>query len=170
MSEIPVPIYNSYKVEGNLYAGEYPGDFDTVQAKNKVRQLLDFGITDFIDLTEADELYPYDCYLPEGITRHNFPLQDLGVPKRDREMDSILARINELLQAGRTVYVHCWGGIGRTGTVIACWLGVQHQVDGERALEMLTTLWNTCPKSRRVDSPETLRQRQYVCEFLERRK
>jgi protein-tyrosine phosphatase len=26
------------------------------------------------------------------------------------------------VEQGRAVYVHCWGGIGRTGTVIGCLL------------------------------------------------
>ncbi len=24
--------------------------------------------------------------------------------------------------ANGAVYVHCWGGVGRTGTVVGCWL------------------------------------------------
>ncbi|MDD3586330.1 MAG: protein-tyrosine phosphatase family protein [Thermoguttaceae bacterium] len=170
MTEILVPIYNSYQVEGNLYAGEYPGDLDPGNARTKTNQLVGFGVTDFIDLTEANELYPYECYLPKDATRHNFPLQDLGIPKKDSEMESILETINTLLRKGSVVYVHCWGGVGRTGTVVACWLGVQNNVDGPKALEMLSTRWNTCPKSRRADSPQTQRQCRYVCEFLERRK
>ncbi|WP_396910170.1 hypothetical protein [Mycolicibacterium sp.] len=33
-----------------------------------------------------------------------------------------MARIHPELDAGRIVYVHCWGGKGRTGTVIGCFL------------------------------------------------
>ncbi|WP_419538736.1 protein-tyrosine phosphatase family protein [Mycolicibacterium fortuitum] len=36
--------------------------------------------------------------------------------------DAILARIHSELDAGRNVYVHCWGGKGRTSTVIGCLL------------------------------------------------
>ena len=57
------------------------------------------------------------------------------------------ARLRTLLQAGidcfidltqrdeglEPVYVHCWGGIGRTGTVVGCWL-VRHGMTGDEAL------------------------------------
>ena len=36
--------------------------------------------------------------------------------------DRILARIRDEMEAGRLVYVHCWGGKGRTSTVIGCLL------------------------------------------------
>src|SRR5215470_6484696 len=37
------------------------------------------------------------------------------------------------LEEGWTVYVHCWGGIGRTGTVLGCYL-VEHEVSVAEAL------------------------------------
>jgi protein-tyrosine phosphatase len=36
------------------------------------------------------------------------------------EMVTILDRIDTIMRDGCT-YVHCWGGKGRTGTVIGCW-------------------------------------------------
>ena len=33
-------------------------------------------------------------------------------------MTAILNAIDESMTAGKPVYVHCWGGAGRTGTVI----------------------------------------------------
>jgi protein-tyrosine phosphatase len=35
-------------------------------------------------------------------------------------MTTILDAIDESMTAGKPVYVHCWGGMGRTGTVIGC--------------------------------------------------
>ena len=37
----------------------------------------------------------------------------------------ILDKIDDDLAAGHNIYVHCWGGVGRTGTVVGCWL-VRH--------------------------------------------
>ena len=47
--------------------------------------------------------------------------------------DNILATIGNAAAAGERVYLHCRAGIGRTGTVAACWL-VQHGLDADQAL------------------------------------
>ena len=45
----------------------------------------------------------------------------------------ILDALDTYLEQDRKVYVHCWGGSGRTGTIIGCWirrhgLAGQHEV------------------------------------------
>ena len=47
----------------------------------------------------------------------------VGVMKR------ILDDVDEAIAGGGLTYVHCWGGIGRTGTVVGCWL-VRHGLEG----------------------------------------
>ncbi|TPW94996.1 serine/threonine protein phosphatase [Mycolicibacterium fortuitum] len=78
--------------------------------------------------TEADQLTPYRALLPtaaekSGRTVRHFahPIPDYGVID-DAGYDAILARIHSELDAGRNVYVHCWGRKGRTSTVIGCLL------------------------------------------------
>jgi protein-tyrosine phosphatase len=45
-------------------------------------------------------------------------VRDAGVPQGREQMERILATIRDEVAAGRPVYIHCWGGIGRTGTVV----------------------------------------------------
>ncbi|MBA3406233.1 MAG: dual specificity protein phosphatase family protein [Gemmatimonadaceae bacterium] len=35
--------------------------------------------------------------------------------------------------SGHSIYVHCWGGVGRTGTVVGCYI-VRHGRTGDDAL------------------------------------
>lgn len=123
-------VLHAWWVEPNrLLAGEYPGATTPESAEAKVRVLLDAGIDTVIDLTTgADQLTPYRELLDaaaknSGRTARYFahPIPDFGVIDT-AGYDAILARIRSELDNGRNVYVHCWGGKGRTSTVIGCLL------------------------------------------------
>ena len=75
-------------------------------------------------------------------------------------MRMILDRIDAALDAGETVYVHCFGGIGRTGSVVGCWL-VRHGLSGKAALEQIARWRKGTPDGWKV-SPETRAQRAFV--------
>jgi protein-tyrosine phosphatase len=80
----------------------------------------------FVDLTTpADRLEPYGPIVPAVAAarrldvRHvRFPIPDNGVVD-DHEYEHVISTIEQALQRG-VVYVHCWGGVGRTGTVVGC--------------------------------------------------
>src|SRR5215475_15348655 len=149
------PIENCYWVlPGKLLAGEYPRNIDEESSREKLIALLDCGITAFIDLTEEKELEPY-AGLVGAASHHRFPVRDLSVPKSPDVTKAILDAIDHYIERGQTVYVHCWGGVGRTGVIIGCWLARRH--GGEAALTRLHKLWLECPKSARK-SPETPEQ------------
>ena len=119
-------IHAWWVIPGRLLAGEYPGAKDPQKAAEKIRTLLDAGIDSFVDLTEAGEttwggapMVPYSDDL--GARYARFPIPDTSVID-DAGYDRILAHIRAELDAGHRVFVHCWGGKGRTGTVVGAWL------------------------------------------------
>jgi hypothetical protein len=158
----PHPLPDSYwVVPGRLLAGEYPGAAEDSVARRQVRRLSWCGVTDYIDLTTAGEyrLKPYLPLLEDGASHRRFAIADRGVPEPE-EMEAILAAIDGSFAAGRTVYVHCFGGIGRTGTVIGCWL-VRRGTPGEQAIELLAR-WRGGTPDVEIPSPETWEQRELV--------
>lgn len=164
------PLPNSYWVRPCRFAaGEYPGDLDPFQAAAKLKVLFGAGINHFIDLTDVGELRPYRDIAerearPRGVRVgfERFPITDAGVPRSREWMARILDAIDAALDDGRTVYVHCWGGVGRTGTVVGCWL-VRHGESGASALEQVARWWRGVEKARRIPrSPETVDQVEYV--------
>jgi len=158
---------------GRLLAGEYPGAKEPAAAARKLGRYLDAGVTTFIDLTEDDEhhLRPYAAEVVAlgvargvAITHHRRPIPDQGTPTA-AEMRAILDAIDAALAAGETVYVHCFGGIGRTGTVVGCWL-VRHGLSGAAALAQIAAWRNETPDGARP-SPETAAQRALVLNWQE---
>lgn len=165
------PIENCYRVAERFLAGEYPRTPDDGDAPAKLIALLGAGVTLFVDLTEADEhtwqgpLRPYADLLPalgDGRARHlRIPIRDVSVPSRAELVVEALDAIDAERARGGTVYLHCLGGIGRTGTIVGCWLAREGHV-GAAALARLHELWRANPKSASRRSPETREQEAYI--------
>ena len=167
------PIPDSYwLIPGQFLAGEYPGTYNEADTREKLAKFLDVGIRTFINLTEARELSGYEEILRDlsaerGIeTVHvRQSIRDYDTPRERAQMIEILATIRGEIEAGRAVYVHCWGGIGRTGTVVGCWL-VEQGLTGDEALSRIAELRRGIPDER-IRSPESDEQCRYVREWLQ---
>jgi protein-tyrosine phosphatase len=168
--ERPKPDPNTYwVVPGKLLAGEYPGARDPEETRSRLRKFLAAGVRHFIDLTEVGELEPYSELLTEEAgsrtSYERFPIRDVSVPAEPKTMAEIIAAIDRGMAEGGITYVHCWGGIGRTGLAVACWLQERGQTPDE-ALASLTDKWRSCAKSERMpSSPETAEQVRWVKEW-----
>ena len=168
----PHPIPDSYWVDpGRLLAGEYPGAKAPGDARLKLRRFLAAGITYFVDLTEAHELAPYDWILQQeaaaqglAVEHWRAPIPDLGTPT-SATVTRILDAVDDAMASGHRVYVHCWGGIGRTGTIVGCYL-VRHGMTGEQALREIVRLREGTPDGD-TPSPETRDQCERVRTWTE---
>lgn len=167
------PIRNSYWViPGRFLAGEYPRNLDRESSEAKLQALTAAGVRVFIDLTTSlDCLLPYRDMLGQfepQAEHYAFPVPDMGTPLAEATTCDILDEIDSALARGKGVYIHCWGGVGRTGTLVGCWLA-RHGLAGEAALTKLSELWGRCPKSRFREAPETKPQREYIVAWKEDR-
>ena len=177
---LPRPNPNTYWVVPRKFlAGEYPGNEDPGKAREKISRFLEFGIRHFIDLTEPGEygLLPYEAILSEESpaanvtsTYQRFPIRDNSVPSDSKHLAEILFAIDRRIREGGTVYLHCWGGVGRTGLVVACWLQ-EHGRTPDDALAELSAKWSTVEKIyRKPESPETPTQVDWVRIWPQRRR
>ena len=163
------PLNQSYEVSGNgiIYAGEYPGDKYGEKATEKLKHMHHFGIRHFIDLTEEGELAPYSHLLPSDTTYTRFPIRDCGAPKSIESVQRLLLRIEELKKMDGYVYVHCWGGVGRTGTIVACYLSQKwKEPELNHTLEVLRSNFSEMPKSAYRITPETKEQIDFIEQFI----
>jgi hypothetical protein len=169
----PRPNGHTYWLHDHLLAGEYPGSPDDSEARTRLRAYLDAGVNFFVDLTRPGEMRPYEALLrQETVGRgseaeyRRLAIPDMGVPRR-QTMVAILDAIDQAVSVGRTVYVHCWGGVGRTGTVVGCYLA-RHGLTGADALAEIALLWPTMGKARwHPRSPETAEQIRFVRDWRE---
>ena len=160
----------SYWVEADkLLAGEYPYNPGSKNPLEYLDSLINNGVQVFINLTEEDELTHYQNllaeFLPNQIEHFRFEIPDYSVPTK-AEMKSILNLIDQKIAEGKKVYIHCYAGIGRTGTVVGCWLS-RHGHPGKEALAELKQRWQKNDLRQWVSSPETEEQKAFVTSWSE---
>ncbi len=148
------PIPGSYWViPGRFLAGEYPTvRFDEERSRRRLAALLEAGIDTFIDLTDGEQRLSYtvDLDLEAGrfgmaVSHVNFSFPDFQAPSREA-MTAALNAIDAALEKDHRVYLHCVGGIGRTGTTVGCWL-IRHGMRPAEALARLRTLYSSAAQS-----------------------
>lgn len=148
---------------GRLLAGPCPGSDAHLDA------LAAAGVTCILNLQEPDEVNhagePFRDYTVPYRARMNgrelrflrMPVRDFSVPS-PQGMAAILDVLDAALAEGHTVYVHCWGGKGRTGTVVGCWLARHGLASGQAALDRVQQL----RAGLQGESPESEEQRAMV--------
>jgi protein-tyrosine phosphatase len=159
---------------GRILAGEYPGSPDREHQEFKLTALADAGIDTIIDLTrDVEGLASYGTHWTQLGERRGRDLKRIHHPIVDCDVttpegyDAIVADMERELAAGRGVFVHCWGGVGRTGTVVGCW-HVARGTTADEALEKVAAARQGTRKAIR-ESPEMPSQVDMIHEMADRR-
>jgi protein-tyrosine phosphatase len=167
-----IPFERSYWVLPNRFiVGEIPASMNEKQTVAKLNGLIRINVNVVINLMEEDEknyenksFYDYGPYLNKhNIETHRFPIKDLSIPTIDM-MRKILSIVQDSIRQKKIVYLHCWGGVGRTGTVVGCFLLNNSLASKENVLETINYLKRTTSIDKR-QSPETEEQRKFIKEW-----
>jgi len=166
--KITVPYPNTYWVQpGQFLAGEHPGDLSEDILTARLSGLLEAGIRTFINLTEEQEMESYYNFLRDLAEERQFevtcvriPIRDRGVPAVDT-LRTILDLIDQSVANDNAVYVHCFAGIGRTGTVVGCYLQRHGLTTRGNVIKKIAYLRRLMPIADQV-SPHTPEQVQLV--------
>lgn len=160
------PLDNSYSVSARVFAGEHPLYHNN---RANLRRLLTFGITDFVDLTLAYEVPPYESFLPPDRHRHAFPIRNCDVPSSVRSVVALFQTMEQMLQTRpeARLYIHCHGGVGRTGTLVACYYCYFEHLPFEEALAKMQARFAESSRSKIMNAPETRRQVDFIRQFAE---
>lgn len=148
-------------------AGEYPAGYDELETRRRLQGLIRAGIRSFIDLTHPDDtMFNYveilndeaNGYLVK-INYSHFPIIDRSVPSKS-EMGAILDAIDKSIVVGNPPYIHCIAGVGRTGTVVGCYL-IRHGMKPDEAIIEIKKLRKDIP-SHWARSPEADEQVDFI--------
>jgi protein tyrosine/serine phosphatase len=173
-----VPFNQAYWVVPERFmAGCYPGAEHSADARDNLSGLLTHGIRHVINLMESSEVnrtgkpfVPYESQLTAiaqtlgchvEISRR--PIKDYGVTTPGA-MKKLLDLIDLSIENNQPVYLHCLGGLGRTGTVVGCYLARHGFASGEEVLGIIEALRGNIA-THHLASPETAQQIELVCSW-----
>lgn len=159
----PIPGSN-WLVENKVLTGESP-DMETI------RELINFGVTTFVSLMTEEEYTAYGDYRSlarlHGCTVLEFPVEDghtfvmkgledavVKVCEVVRENDTTTPEVGEKV-CPSLVYIHCYGGHGRSGVLGACFLQAYLRIDPEESINLLRKAHLTRGKLSKVATPQT---------------
>lgn len=179
----PTPESN-WVIPGLLLVGAYPASQSDEETTELLGGILRCGVRKFVclqleyvsEVTEAAwrsgaALRPYfqDAQRLAGaavpLSFAHVPIVDCGITD-----DSKVLRLAEALAgdlaAGQVVYLHCWGGHGRTGTVVSILLHLLYGLSAADAMRRCQAVHDLrrCPVD--VGSPQTQPQRDQVARVL----
>jgi len=151
---------SSYFIKNRALFGSFP-------TQEAVDELEQNGVRYFINLTYSHEsrITPYN-------TKYNyisFPITDHEVPEDSRKFSVFITTLSDIIyemKDGDLIYIHCKGGHGRSGIVVAALLSSIFKLPSGKSLE-LTSTYHSNRKSmrekwRKLGSPQSYQQKNFV--------
>lgn len=150
----------SYFIKDKALFGSYPSDVS-------VKELEDNGVRYFVNLTYDDEDKIKQYHTNYQIITYN--IKDRSVPYdllTFTQFISHLADIIKQLKISEKIYIHCKGGHGRSGLVVACLICYIFKLSPYEALNYTSKCHSNRSvmreKWRKIGSPQTHLQKKFV--------
>ena len=120
------PTNFSWLIEEQLAGSGMPTSYDEFD------WILNQGVNSIVTMTENA--------LPENWTNKinylHVPTPDLTAPDMQK-IDSAIEFINEQIQNNQSVMVHCAAGMGRAGTILACYFVKYKKLSAQQAIKKI---------------------------------
>jgi len=148
--------YCSYFIPDRALFGSYP-------TTNRAKELEKNGVVQYINLTLPDEVKEH--YNTDKSIIY-YPIIDRQVPYDIYKFCKFLIQLVEIINTTSKVYIHCRGGHGRAGLVVACLLCYINKLSPDKSLKQ-TKMFHSRRKEmrekwRKIGSPQTRKQKSFI--------
>tara|TARA_A100001011_G_scaffold394642_1_gene487558 strand:+ start:26807 stop:27748 length:942 start_codon:yes stop_codon:yes gene_type:complete len=157
----------SYFIKDRALFGSYPTQEGIYELENE-------GVIYFIDLTLPTEkkIVPYKT----NFNYFSYPIKDRHIPENNWEFCCFIIQISTIIKELKNyskIYIHCKGGHGRSGIVVACILSHIFSLPPLTALNYTSIAHSKRKimkdKWRHIGAPQTSHQKSFViflCKFI----
>jgi len=148
--------YCSYFIPDKALFGSYP-------TTDRAKELENNGVTKYVDLTMPHEVKAsYETSKPII----HFAIIDRKIPYNIYTFCKFIIQVANMIKESGKIYIHCRGGHGRSGLVVACLLCFIYKYSPEQSIER-TTFFHSQRKImrekwRQIGSPQTRKQKSFV--------
>jgi len=144
--------------------------FGAYPTQHQIQELEEWGVDLIVNLTSRHEknIRTYSTF----VKTINFIISDNKAPENVLEFCALIIHITKLIDQNQKIYIHCKGGHGRSGVLVASILCYKDRITPHEAIQLTTKYHSTRPIHARrpkmneywksKGSPQTNEQKQFV--------
>ena len=157
---------NYWVIKNILMAGSYP--LQNTKSNNRIRaSVLKQKFDVFINLMQKDEkdhdgdyFKDYKSFINYDATIIRMPIKDMDIPTPFQTM-KLIKTIDRFINDNKNIYLHCWGGLGRTGTIVGCYLIEKKLANKSNVFSKINELKANSSLAK-FNSPQTEEQKEFI--------
>jgi len=164
---------SNWVIAGRVLQGAYPIGKTEIEQRQVISALMRVGVGCFVNLVSVQETMQLPDY--SGLVKAqqklrpddppaahvHFPIVDGGTAK-DSQVLPLLQELVQRVRMNQRLYIHCYGGHGRAGTICACLLGILYELPPDEAIMRIQVYHDSREESGAFDSPACEGQRKQV--------